>query len=186
MLEALWHMAENLLSDREGILARYRESCITIGKWWGYHFDDTYKPVRQLVHMLIDVVAKGGNLALNVGPQPDGRLPPPAVERMNALGAWLKVNGEAIYETRPLPPFRKGDWAFTKNRRTGAEYAIRLWHEGETRAGRQTIPGVEAAKIVHVGSGREFVCEKTADGPAFDLPADFKADPNADVFKMVR
>ena len=162
------------------------ESCITIGKWWGYHFDDTYKPVRQLVHMLIDVVAKGGNLALNVGPQPDGRLPPPAVERMNALGAWLKVNGEAIYETRPLPPFRKGDWAFTKNRRTGAEYAIRLWHEGETRAGRQTIPGVEAAKIVHVGSGREFVCEKTADGPAFDLPADFKADPNADVFKMVR
>ena len=162
------------------------ESCITIGKCWGYHFDDTYKPVRQLVHMLIDVVAKGGNLALNVGPQPDGRLPPPAVERMNALGAWLKVNGEAIYETRPLPPFRKGDWAFTKNRRTGAEYAIRLWKDKEKRGGRQALPCVTAAKVVHVGTGREFVCEKTVDGATVDLPADFKIDANADVFKIVR
>ena len=160
------------------------ESCITIGKWWGYHFDDTYKPVRQLVHMLIDVVAKGGNLALNVGPQPDGRLPPPAVERMNALGAWLKVNGEAIYETRPLPPFRKGDWAFTKNRRTGAEYAIRLWKDKEHREERQTIPGIKAAKVVHVGSGREFVCDNTENGAAFDLAADFKGDANADVFRL--
>ena len=161
------------------------ESCITIGKWWGYHFDDTYKPVRQLVHMLIDVVAKGGNLALNVGPQPDGRLPPPAVERMNALGAWLKVNGEAIYETRPLPPFRKGDWAFTKNRRTGAEYAIRLWKDKEHREERQTIPGIKAAKVVHVGSGREFVCDNTENGAAFDLAADFKGDANADVFRII-
>jgi alpha-L-fucosidase len=160
------------------------ESCITIGKWWGYHFDDKYKSVRQIVHMLIDVVAKGGNLALNVGPQPDGRLPHQAVERMDALGAWLKVNGEAIYETRPQPPFRKGDWAFTRNRRTGAEYAIRVWKEGEAQTGRQTIPGVGAAKVVHLGSGAEFECGKSGDGVAFDLSADFKADANADVFRI--
>ena len=181
---------ENIITPEQKVpqepIAVPWESCITIGKCWGYHFDDTYKPVRQLVHMLIDVVAKGGNLALNVGPQPDGRLPPPAVERMNALGAWLKVNGEAIYETRPLPPFRKGDWAFTKNRRTGAEYAIRLWKDKEKRGGRQALPCVTAAKVVHVGTGREFVCEKTVDGATVDLPADFKIDANADVFKIVR
>ena len=181
-------VCENVITPEQKVpekpLAVPWESCMTIGKYWGYHFEDEYKSVRQIVHTFIDVVAKGGNLALNVGPQPDGRLPHQAVERIEALGAWLKVNGEAIYETRPLPPFRKGDWAFTRNRKTGAEYAIRLWQEGETRAGRQTIPGVEAAKAVHVGSGREFVCEKTADGAAFDLPADFKADANADVFKI--
>ena len=161
------------------------ESCITIGKWWGYHFDDEYKSVRRILHTLIDVGAKGGNLALNVGPQPDGRLPHQAVERMEALGEWLKKNGEAIYETRPLAPYRKGDWAFTKNRRTGAEYAIRLWKDKEHREERQTIPGIKAAKVVHVGSGREFVCGNTENGAAFDLAADFKGDANADVFRIV-
>ena len=52
--------------------------------------------------------------------------------------------------------------------------------------GCQTLPGVAAVKVVHIGTGREFVCEKTADGEAFDLPADFKIDANADVFKIVR
>ena len=181
---------ENVITPEQSIpkepIAVPWESCITIGRWWGYHFEDEYKPVRKIVHMLIDVVAKGGNLALNVWPQPDGRLPHQALERMAALGAWLKVNGEAIYETRPLPPFRKGDWAFTRNRRTGAEYAIRLWKEGEAQSGRQAIPGVEAAKVVHLGSGCEAQCEKSGDGVAFDLPADFKADANADVFRIER
>ena len=181
---------ENMITPEQTVpkdpIAVPWESCITIGKGWGYRFDDEYKSVRQIVHMLIDVVAKGGNLALNVGPQPDGRLPPPAVERMNALGAWLKVNGEAIYETRPLPPFRKGDWAFTRNRKTGAEYAIRLWSEAEAHCGRQALPGVSAAKVVHVGSGCEFACTNENAGAAFDLPSDFKADANADVFMIKR
>ena len=80
------------------------ESCVTMANNWGYHYDDVYKPPRKLVHMLIDVVAKGGNLALNVGPAPDGRLPRPAVERMREIGSWLNLHGKAIYETRPTPP----------------------------------------------------------------------------------
>lgn len=87
-------------------------------------------------------------------------------------------------ESRPLPPFRKGDWAFTKNRRTGAEYAIRIWKDKEHREERQTIPGIKAAKVVHVGSGREFVCDNTENGTAFDLAVDFKGDADADVFRL--
>ena len=181
---------ENVVTPEQAVpktpIAVPWESCITIGKWWGYHFEDEYKPVRQIVHTLIDIVAKGGNLALNVGPQPDGRLPHQAVERMEALGAWLKVNGEAIYGTRPLPPFRKGDWAFTKNRRTGAEYAIRLWKENEKRTGRQTIPDTFVSKVIHIGNRTEFPCEINADGAVFNLPDSFKSDASADVFRITR
>ena len=56
------------------------------GDQWSYKPDDHYKSPRKLVHLLVDVVAKGGNFLLNVGPQPDGRLPAPALERMKEIG----------------------------------------------------------------------------------------------------
>jgi alpha-L-fucosidase len=181
---------ENVITPEQTIpkrpIAVPWESCITIGKSWGYHYDDVYKTPYQIIRMMIDIVAKGGNLALNVGPQPDGRLPREAVERLKALGAWLKVNGEAIYETRPLPPYRKGVWAFTRNRRTGAEYAIRLWDVNHKPNSFEVLPGISAKKVIHVGSGAEFSCRKENGGSAFVLPKDFKYDKCADVFKMIK
>ncbi|MBE0592159.1 MAG: alpha-L-fucosidase, partial [Gemmatimonadales bacterium] len=67
---------------------------------WSYVPNDTYKSPRQLVQMLIDVVAKGGNLLLNIGPGPDGTWHEAAYDRLAALGAWLRVTGQAIYATR--------------------------------------------------------------------------------------
>ena len=68
---------------------------------WSYVPNDTYKSPRVLIHMLADVVSKGGNLLLNIGPGPDGAWHDAAYDRLAALGAWMKVNGEAIYGTRP-------------------------------------------------------------------------------------
>lgn len=103
------------------------ESCITMGTSFSFAYEDRYKSVRQLVHLLLEVVAKGGNLALNVGPQPDGRLPRGAVERMKALGEWLNVYGEGVYGTRICEPYFTGEWAFTRKKKT--VYAYRLYQD---------------------------------------------------------
>ncbi|MCB9881418.1 MAG: alpha-L-fucosidase [Planctomycetes bacterium] len=90
------------------------ESCVTMGRSWSYTPDDRMKSVRELVHLLIGVVAKGGNLLLGVGVDAQGELPPDAYERMRGLGAWLDVNGPAIYGTRPVEPYVQGRVAYAR------------------------------------------------------------------------
>jgi alpha-L-fucosidase len=65
------------------------ETCMPMAGAWSYNADDTYKPTRELVHTLVDVVAKGGNLLLNAGADGNGRFHPDAVARLKELGAWL-------------------------------------------------------------------------------------------------
>jgi alpha-L-fucosidase len=100
------------------------ESCLTMGNSWSFKPNDQYKSTFQLIHLLVDIVGKGGNLLLNVGPQPDGQLPAEAVARMKEIGAWLNLNGEAIYGTRPIPPYKEGPVVFTRKGKTA--YAIYL------------------------------------------------------------
>lgn len=90
------------------------ESCITVGTQFSYKYEDEYKSPRTLAHLLLEVVAKGGNLALNIGPQPDGRLPRRAVESVKGLGQWLKTNGDAIYGTRICAPYVADQTYFTQ------------------------------------------------------------------------
>lgn len=92
------------------------ESCITLGTSFSFAYEDTYKTPREVICLLVDIVAKGGNLAINVGPQPDGRLPKGAVTSLKGMGEWLKVYGEAIYGTRVCEPYKKGNIAFTRKR----------------------------------------------------------------------
>lgn len=77
-------------------------------KSWGYIRDDTFKTADFIVHELIDVVSKNGNLLLNVGPRADGSIPAEVQQILLDVGAWLKVNGEAIYDTRPCKVYGEG------------------------------------------------------------------------------
>lgn len=81
------------------------ETCETIGNTFSFHYDDEFKSGHKLVHLLLDVVSKGGNLALNIAPQPDGELPRKAVKSLRELGAWLKIFGEGIYQTKIQAPY---------------------------------------------------------------------------------
>ncbi len=86
------------------------ETCMTMNTTWGYsEHDHEWKSNETLIRNLIDIASKGGNYLLNIGPKGDGSVPPQSVQSMQAIGAWMKANGESIYATA-ASPFEKLDW----------------------------------------------------------------------------
>ena len=87
-----------------GFPGRNWESCMTMNDTWGYKsYDNDWKSSEVLLRQLADVVSKGGNMLLNVGPTAEGEIPAPSVERLADMGKWVKVNQEAIYGTTASP-----------------------------------------------------------------------------------
>jgi alpha-L-fucosidase len=133
-------------------------------KSWGYIENDTFKSPEFIVHQLVDIVSKNGNLLLNIGPRSDGTIPDEVQHILLEVGAWLKVNGEAIYGTRPWRVFGEGptktatgpfhdtetqtytaeDFRFTQ--KDGVLYAIELgWPANGTATIHSLVPGTFGA-----------------------------------------
>ena len=122
---------------------------MTMNRNWGYAKDDSeWKPLPELVKLLVGTASRGGNLLLNVGPDGTGRIPPESLDGLKGMGAWLRTNGRAIYGTR-ANPFDRGllvqrAGVRTPVRVTRGERTLNLFVE-EWLGGPLVLPGVRQA-----------------------------------------
>jgi len=119
------------------------ETCMTMNDHWGYNrHDSKWKSSRELVRTLVDVVSKGGNFLLNVGPTPEGEFPPESVQRLADIGEWMRVHGEAIYGTQ-ASPFRSLPWGRCTQKAIEANPTRLYLHVFDWPAdGRLRVPGL--------------------------------------------
>ena len=130
---------------KEAVLSHKWEECRGIGRSFGYNRnedEEDYQKPRDLIHMLIDIVAKGGNLLLDVGPTADGRIPVIMQQRLLEMGKWLEVNGEAIYGTKPWKVSAEGE-SLRYTAKGETLYAISKGWPGKELLVQAPIPGVK-------------------------------------------
>ncbi|MEG1996578.1 MAG: alpha-L-fucosidase, partial [Oscillospiraceae bacterium] len=136
------------------------ESCIPIGEHFSFHYLDRYKTPFELVTMLIEIVAKGGNLALNVPAQPDGELPEGAIRSIAGLGEWLKINGEGIYNTYACPEMPMSSTTyFTK--KDNCYYMFYIYSAGVIRLPKYMLlpnmPKLKSVTLIRNGQNVPFI-----------------------------
>ncbi len=165
--ELAWTMQEDVVITRgametpEQVLPDHAipgpwESCHTIGTQWNYKATNVHnKTGNELIRLLIETRAKGGNLLLNVTPDPYGCIPHDQESLLRELGLWLFYNNPAIYEVRPWKVIREGDIWFTKAKAEDTVYAIDTsgpWEHGKWRD--VTLKSVKASadsKVILLG-----------------------------------
>ena len=120
------------------------ETCMTMNDTWGYKRDDhDWKSTQTLVRNLIDCASKGGNYLLNVGPTSEGVIPEASIERLKKVGQWMKVNGEAIYDTTANPFPHQMSWGRCTKRVNGDSTTLYLHVFDWPQNGELLLPGLK-------------------------------------------
>ena len=148
-----------------------------IGASFGYNRNESineYRTTAELVRLLIDTVSRGGNLLLDVGPTADGRIPVIMQDRLTGIGAWLAVNGEAIYGTRRWRVVKEGDTVFY-TRKDDIVYAIATTWPGSKLILRTPESSNGDVRATMLGLEQSLTYEATQDGLKIQMP-----DPNPD------
>lgn len=170
---------ENQIPDEH--LSYPWESCIIAGGSWSWIPNARYISVRRGVHMLVDIVSKGGNLLLNVAPGPDGNWHDQAYVLFEGIGKWMDVNSEAIYDTRSYAPYQEGKIAYTQNRHDGTVYMIYRAGAAETtppaQISSQTIRPAEGARITMLGDDTPLRWHYSGEGVVIHIPERLRNNP---------
>ncbi|HUX97510.1 MAG TPA: alpha-L-fucosidase [Bacteroidales bacterium] len=155
------------------------ESCIVAGESWSWKPGAKYITGTEAVHMLVDIVVKGGNLLLNIGPGPQGQWHKEAYSLLEDMGQWMKVNGEAIYGTRALEPYKEGKVCISK-KGNNTLYIYYLADDGEkmpSQLGMTTFSLPKGAKVSMVGTGTPLKWSKTGTGFTITIPQKIRNAP---------
>ena len=150
------------------------EMCQTMNGMWGYKVaDQNYKSTRELIQLIVRAAAKGSNLLLNIGPQPNGELPATALDRLKGIGRWMEANGESIYGTQAvqLPAV---EWGVM----TQKDNSLFL-HVFDNGVQRLTLPWTAKPKAVRAlasGERLTFTFNKKTATLTVQLPANRAAD----------
>lgn len=163
------------------------EVCMTMNDTWGFKKGDAnWKSVQTILRNLTDIASKGGNFLLNVGPDAEGRIPAASVERLRAVGRWMKHNGESIHGTQAGPFPRRLPWGRVTSRAGTDGTSLLYLHVWDWPAdGRLLLPTMETlpSSASVLASGENLSVEKTPEGVVLRLPAS-APEPDVSVLKL--
>ncbi len=203
-----YHTPEQTIPER-GLPGDW-ETCMTMNGNWGYNAaDKNFKTTTDLVQKLCDIASKGGNFLLNVGPTAEGEIPAQSITMLKEVGAWMRVNSDAIYGTERSPMAEMPTWGRVtmKTMKEGGKTTTRLylhvfdmptdgklilpgllnepvkaWMLQSEKA--SVIPTVEAKQVggaIEIDASRVVAGAKVGTGPVTVLAVDFAGAPDASI-----
>ena len=154
------------------------ETCMTMGNSWSYVPNDKYKSTNEIIEKLVDIVSKGGNYLLNIGPSPEGEFDPVAYQRLKEIGEWMKINSEAIYSTRMFSVFGEGEKIRFTQSKDGKTRYIFLFDFPGSKITLKKIPFTKGQKLEMLGTNKNLSWKQTEQGIEITLPAPLKSATN--------
>jgi len=151
---------------------------MTMAGSWSHVPGDVYKPTGDILRKLVDIVSKGGNYLLNIGPRPDGEWDETAYQRLKEIGAWLNVNGEAIYKTRMHDVYGEGDHVRYTRSADGRFVYVFVMDSVLSDVTLEKLTLADSATPVIVGTQEAVAWKKAKKGLVFTLTESQKMAAN--------